>query len=332
MLRFSDVKAAVAHALNYVPTDSRVLDYVNRCCERLIEGMRAKGTTQRYRVCVNNSCLVLPRQIETVEAFAICNAPGTVRGHWWEFHQGGPGVQAYNDCFTNHLIQNDEVASFDNVVGTGKKLAIYNDVAESGSTTVNLQFYNSSGQWVRSLSGSSYIDGETLAIGSPAGTYTYTSAECRAGGFVAAIKSRTNGIIRLWEYDVATGDLRALAVWEPDEEVPRYRSLLIPGLTQLAADGSSCEARTLIIRGKARFIPVFNDNDFLQIHSREAIRLGCQAIAKEEKDMMGDAANYWQMAFRVLDAQLAHYNGAGSSQPIQIINAGVPGNTVMNLV
>lgn len=332
MLRFIDVRTACAKVLGFPPNDSRTIDYVNRASERLVEAMKSKGTTQRYRVCVNNSCLVLPRQIETVEAFAICKTPGVVRGAWWEFLSGGPGVQESDDCFSNQLIMGDEVSSFDNVTGTGKKLAIYNDVIESGATTVNLQFWNNSAQWVRSLSGTNYIDGETLTISAVAGTYIYTSAECMPGGFVAAIKSRTNGVIRLYEYTVADGALKPLAVWEPDEEVPRYRSLQIPGMTRLAADGSTCTQQTVIIRGKVRFMPVFNDSDFLQIQSREAIRLGCQAVAKEEKDLLGEAASYWQMAFRVLDAQLAHYNGSGAQQPIQVINAGVPGNTVMNLV
>lgn len=334
MLRFSDVKAICAKVLSYTSTDTRTIDVVNRACERLLEGMKAKGTTFRYRVCADNSCLVLPRQIETVEAFAICDTPGIVRNGWWEFVGAGPGVQTATSCFENQMIMNDEVASFANVSGTGKKLAIYNDVAESGTGYVILQFYNGSAQWVRTLVSGSYIDGERLTIPAAAGTYTYTTNFCMADGFVAAIKSRTNGTIRLFEYNPSTGATVPLAIWEPDEEVPRYRSLLIPGLVNLAAasDGEDCAKVQVVIRGKARFIPVFNDNDFLQIHSREAIRLAVQAIAKEEKDLMGDAANYWAMAFRVLDAQLDHYQGAGARMPIQIQEAGIAGPGVMNLI
>lgn len=331
-LTFSQVKAPVARVLGFTSTDSRLPDYVNRACERLLEAMRAKGTVLRYRVCASQSCLVLPRQIETVEAFAIDSCPGIVRNGWFEFLGSGPGVQSDDSCFTNQLIMGDEVSSFDNVLGTDKKLAIYSDVNEAASGYVIVQFYDENAKWVRTEYSGNWIDGERLTL--PAGgAYTYTTNFCMAGGFAAAIKTNTNGIIRLYEYEPSSGDLRPLAYWEPDELNPRYRSVLIPGLSAVAAnDGGSCAAKTVVIRGKARFLPVANDNDLLQIESVEAIRLGCQAVAKEEKDLFDDAAKFWAMAFRVLDNQLQHFQGAGASQPIQVHEAGVSGPGVYNMV
>lgn len=335
MLRLSDIKGTIANVLNFTSTDARVVDVINRATERLLEGGRGKGTIVRYRVCANNSCITLPRQIETVEAFAVCNVPGTVRGHWWEFVQGGPGMQDDDTCFHNELIHGPEASGFDNVSGTNKKLSIYSDVDEASDGFVILQFYNDSAQWVRTkypAASTTYIDGERLAL--PAGgAYMVTTNLCMANGFVTAIKSRTRGTIRLYEHNVGTGALKPLAYWEPDEEVPRYRTVLIPGLTGLAeTEGGECAKQTVVIQGKARFVPVYNDNDLLQIHSREAIRLGCQAVAKEEKDLMADAANYWAMAFRVLDTQLRHFLGSGATQPIQIINAGITGPNVPNMI
>jgi hypothetical protein len=332
-LTLSMVKTAVGRVLDMNPSDSRVVEYVNRAVERLLESGKWKGVVHRYRVCASESCLVLPRQLETVESFALECAPGVVRNSWFEFLGAGPGIQNEDGCLCNTLIQGDEVASFDQVRGTGKKLVIYNDVAESAGGYVIVRFYDKNAKWVRTQDAGSWIDGQKLAISTTAGQYVYTTDECMDGGFVAAIKTKTNGIIRLYEYTVSNGALKPLAYYEPDEEVPRYRSVLIPGLKTIAADGgSSCAKKTVVIRGKARFIPVASDNDFLQIESVEAIRLACQAVAKEEKDLFDDAAKFWAMAFRVLDNQLAHFQGSGARQPINVHEAGVSGPNVLNLV
>lgn len=333
-LRLSDVKNAswVPRVLHLTNTDARVVEYINRASERLLEGMKLKGAVVRYRVCVSESCLVLPRRIETVEAFAICNQPGTVRGGWWEFLGSGPGIASEDSCFNNTLIQGDEVAAFDQVKGTGKKLAIYNDVAEASGGYVILRFYDSNAKWVRTLDGASWIDGEKLAIPTTAGQYVYTTSECMQDGFVEAIKTSTNGTIRLYEYKVSDGALKPLAYWEHDETIPAYRSILIPGMKNISAGGEECTKHAVTIKGKARFVPVSADNDILQIQSMEAVRLGCQAVAKEEKDMFDDAVKFWAMAFKVLDNQLAHFRGDGAHQPIQVHNRGITGPSVVNLV
>lgn len=343
-LTFGQVKEAVARPLGFTTTDSRLVDYVNRAVERLIEGMKSKGTVVRYRVCASNSCLVLPRQLENVEAFAIDKVPGVVRNNWYEFLGGGPGVQEDDSEFSNQLILGDEAASFDNVTGTGKKLAVYSDVTEAATGYIILQFYDANGQWVRTQSSGQWIDGEKLTLPA-AGNYVYTTNECMADGFVAAIKTATNGTIRLYEYTVSNGNLKALAFYEHDEIIPRYRSILIPGLTTVAAnDGGDCAKKTLVLQGKARFVPVANDNDFLQIESVEAIRLACQAIAKEEKDLLVEADTYWYGrvdpttgrrkggAFGVLDAQLEHWQGHGARQPLVMEDRLVGGPAVLNMV
>lgn len=330
-LTLGQVKTPVARVLNFTTTDSRIVEYVNRASERLVEGLYAKGTIFRYRVCASDGCVVLPRQLETVEAFAICCTPGTVRGNWFEFIGAGPGIQGEDSCSSDLILQ-DEVASFDQVKGTGKKLAIYTTVNEASGGYVILQFWDENGQWVRTQYSGQYIDGERLAIPTTAGTYAYTTNTCMADGFVAAIKSVTNSTIRLYEYNPTDGALKALAYYEHDEEVPRYRSALVPALKTVASEGDDCAKKTLTLQGKARFIPVRNDNDFLQIESVEAVRLACQAVKKEEENSIADADYYWRMAFSVLDRQLRHYQGSGAVQPIQIQDAAIAGPGVCNLV
>lgn len=323
---------------NYCNDDPRLVDLINRACERLLYEMMSVGTFPRYRVCLNESCITWPRQIETILAVAICNKPGTVRNGWYEFLSFGPGMLTQSDncgsCWGgNQLIDQGEAATFDNVVGTGKKIAVYCDVDEDDDAQIIIQYYESNGQWVRTQdSGGAWMDGEAITL-PEAGQYAYTSLEVLPGGPTRVIKPVTNGPVRLWEYDVSTTDLRALAVYEPSEEIPVYRRSLIPNINQIGCceRTEDCGKISVTVVGKSRFIPVTDDNDFLQISHVDAIRLACQAIAKEEADMLDVAATYWLMAQRCLTKQLEHWIGHGAVQPMRVMAGNTFGGGIASL-
>lgn len=324
---------------NYCNDDDRLTDLVNRACERLLYEQKSVGTFQRYRVCLNSACITWPRQLETIEAVAICDRPGTVRNGWYEFYQGGIGmVSGSSTCSgaTNagrQLIDSGESCQFDDLVGTGKKLAISCDVDEADDAVILIQYYDSNGQWVRTQnSDGEWIDGEEITL--PAtGSYAFSSLEVRAPGAIRVIKPETNGVIRLWEHDVATTDKRALALYEPSETIPIYRRSVIPNLPNMACctKTDTCDKISVIVMGKIRFIPVKNDNDFLCIGHKEAIRLACQAIHKEESNMMDVAATYWLMAQRCLTKQLEHWLGHGAVQPMRVANVSTFGGAIPQL-
>jgi hypothetical protein len=233
-LRFIDVKADVGKVLNFCADDSRIADYVNKACERLLYELKSKGTLVRYRVCTPSGCLTWPRSIETIEAFAICKRPGTVRNSFYEFLGSGPGILGENSCAGNQLVDQGEVCSFDNVRGTGKKIAVYCDATETAldNPSIIIQYYDSNGQWVR-VNG---IDGEKINF-LAAGQYALTGSEVMPDGLVKVIKPKTNGVVRLYEYDTVALTYRPLAYYEPSEEVPVYRSSLIPNLSRIRCCG-----------------------------------------------------------------------------------------------
>jgi len=317
---------------NYCNDDARLTDLINRACERLLYEMKSVGTFSRYRVCVNNACITWPRQIETIEAYAVCGRPGTVRNGWYEFLENGPGVQSATSCNGNQLIDAGESVSFENIIGTGKKIAVSVDVTEDAAATILLQYYDSSGQWVRTQPGGTWIDGEEITL--PAtGAFAYTSLEVMPNGLTRVIKPVTNGIVRLWEYDVATTNLRALAVYEPSETIPVYRRSTIPNLPQIpcCTRTEECDKISVEVIGKIRFIPVAVDNDFLCISHQDAVRLACQAIHKEESDMVDDAAKYWMLANRCMMKQLEHWLGHGAVQPMRMVGANTWGGHIRSL-
>lgn len=305
-LRFRDIKAACAIAVNQCADDARTMDYVNRAQERLLYEGKFKGTTQTYRFCVpSDNCIIWPREIEAIEAVAVCSSPVTIRSEWYEFLEGGVGQISPECNLCSTMIDRGEVPSFDNVIGTDKKLAVYCDRTEGPGKYINLQFYTEAGQWATSVFDGVVVDGEQIAIPSTAGAYNYTTKTVKAGGLVRVSKDVTLGIVRLYEYNTTNGALRPLAYYQPDEEVPLYRRSLLPTLN------SGCDQTQVTVVAKLRFIPARTDESFLMISHREALRLACKAVYLEECDKWDDALINWQAAERCLQKQLEHYKGSG---------------------
>jgi hypothetical protein len=308
-LTFGKVKSLVANVLNLCSTDDRVLDYVNRACERLLYDRKAVQTVARYRVCLNKACITWPRQLETIEAYSVCDWPGTVRNWWYEFLDSGPGGLDSDSCAGMQLIDRGDAVAFDDVIGSSSTLAISVDVAETTTEDFIVQFWDVNGNWIRTQDAGVWIDGEILALPVP-GNYSTTTNQCAPFGLVRVIKPVTNGVVRLWEYDGAS--YRPLAYYEPDETIPVYRRSLIPGLN------SDTTYRAVTVMGKLRHIPATGDNSFLVIGHSDAIRLACQAIAKEEKNLPDEAVKYWQLAFDCLEKQARHWHGDGATVPIRV--------------
>lgn len=338
-LTFGSIRSTITKVLNLCETDTdRILSYVNRACERLMNEGNWLGTIARYRVCVSSGCITWPRSIETILAFALCKTPLPIMSPWFEFLGNGTWLRD-QDCASGWgcgtmLIPRDETASFDNVIGTNKKLSVYCDVTEDATAQIILQFYNDSAQWVRTQNAGEWIDGEAVTLG-PAGVYVATTNLCMANGYVRCIKPVTNGIVRLYEEDATTGDRRPLAYYEPDETIPVYTRSQVPGLT--ISDSDDCQQRSVTVMAKKRFIPVAKDNDFLPISHTEAIRMAVQSIWKSENNLQAEASMYMnggidpvtrgriEGAVPLLQRQLQNYRGAGQINPIKMQNAHVFG-------
>lgn len=326
-LKLSEVGPVAANVLSLCwPKDRiRVCSYINRAVERLLAEGKWKGTVADFRICVTNGCLVWPRQIETIEAYAICKTPGTLRSGWFQYIPSGPGILSGNTCAGSGLIDREDVCSFDNVIGTGKQLAVYCDLQEDAGTTITLQYNDAGGNFARKKYGSEWIDGERIAL-PPAGTYAYSSNAVAPGGLVRVYKSETKGIVRLYEYDPVKTLLRPLGYYAPDEKVPVYRSSEIPGFVNTASS-TTCTGVQVDVRAKIRFVPVVTDDDFLVISHIEAVRLACQGVLKEENSKLVEGMAFFNLAIRLLDAQLRSWRGSGTVNPVVFRDMAMPGTT-----
>lgn len=317
-LRLSDVKADIARVLGVCESDSRVVSYLNEAQRRLMPKGKWVGTVVRYRICVHSSCLSWPRQVETIEAFSVCDWPGTIRNHFYEFLGNGPGQLTEDDMNGRTLVDRGMAATFDDPIATAaNKIRVHASVSESSSSRILIQGYDDSAQWVRTLDSGSWVDGEYVTIST---TYQYTTT--RWSNITGIQKPITNGPVWLYEYSTTSSTaVKALAYYEPDEQNPWYRRSLIPNLSNTGCcDCSSdddCTNTTVTVLAKLRHIPVRTDNDWLVLQSLPALKDMAKSVDFREKNLLAEAMAYEASAVAELQADLSSHQGSGTVVPIR---------------
>tara|TARA_R100001015_G_C4633486_1_gene198508 strand:- start:1788 stop:2801 length:1014 start_codon:yes stop_codon:yes gene_type:complete len=314
-LLLKDVKSDCAKVLSMSSTDSRVVDYINEAQERLLYKGKWPGTYIRYEVTQSNGAITWPRQLETIESVAVAGASGKVRDGWYEFLESGPGLRDKDSEDSLTLIDRGTAPAFSDIVTSDeveKKLRVRIKSADNVSTkSIILQGYDENGEWIRTTSDGAVIDGEKVTFGGATdgdsdGWFDVDTTN-KFQALSAVIKDKTDYSVKILEIE-ATGTVteRLIAQYEPSETHPEYRRSLIPGLS----DTNTTVAVTVI--GKARFIPASEDNDWLYIDVRSAIKEMVISISMAEKNMLQEAIAFEQRAIGILEDYLMHYLGEGA--------------------
>lgn len=302
-------------------TDSRVVSYLNEATKRLLEKGKWVGTYARYRICVNQGCITWPRQIETIEAISIGGFGAPIRNGWFEFYPTGPGTISANcacsgttTCSSGYpgLADRMNACTFDDIIGTTKKVRVTSDLVEDATAQILLQGYDGNGQWIQTEVAGVWTNGEYVDIATVAHDSTKIFST-----ITGVQKPVTNGPVRLWEYDPATGDLKALAMYESDETRPEYRRSLVTGLC--TTTGTSCDKTTVEVMAKLRFIPVSGDLDWVMIGNLPALKLEVLAVRKEEQNLLDEALAYEAKAVQLMRDELRHWMGDGAIIPVKIV-------------
>lgn len=335
-LVFNSVKDVIARAVGMCPIDSRVRDLCNEAQERLLNRKDMPvGSLVPYRFCSRKSCLVLPRQVSTVEAYSVCGFPGVVFPLWYSTHNNGPGSVCPQDTSFNRAIDQGTVVSFENVNGnadgTDNYIRVYAQSAADVGKTIVLKFYRADTRAKQYSGYGGFVqEGEQITLVAPP-AYAITSTTVMRNGLYGVIKAITDYPINLYEYD-GTSNLRMLAWYEPSEEVPVYRKMFLPGLGQIGDCGNGCGTEpcddssedetcvrvTIDTLVKLQHVPVIQDNDPLVIGNSAALKLMSMAIQREEQERLVESAAFEAKANAELDGERAAYLGTSTVMPIQV--------------
>lgn len=314
-------KQRIAKHLSLCPTDSRVTEYINEAQRRLIESGKWKGTYGRFTLCATDGCIVWPRQIETIESFAIDKTPGIIRNSWFEFLESGVGLQTDSCGVSNQLLDRGEVPTYRSMSGEGKPVRVYAFLEADAGKTITIMGYDSNGNWVRTLKEGSgptavYRDGEVVTL-----TNGFVDTTTSFKSIVGVIKDTTEGNVMLYELVDATPTLIDLASYEPTETIPSYRKSLVPGL----ADCGTCSEGnvgtvSVTVIAKLRFLEAVSDDDVLLISDLYAIKNMAIAIKMEENRDFATAAEFRALAINSLRNQLSNYTGDGAVPVLKLTN------------
>lgn len=336
---FENLKnSRIPAVLNISPEDPRLMLICNEAQQRLVQtNEHFWGLFARYRFCVTNSCLVWPREIAAIEAVSICNRALPVRNQWFEFMESGPGLQGegsdgqhrMDGCIPNSY-DRGTACTFSDIIGTGKKIKVYADIAEDPNAVILLQGYDQNGNWITTQVNGEWIDGEYVGISTtPQTSYNIFSS------LVAVQKPITNGPVRLYEYNTSDATQRAIAYYETDETNPSYRKSYVGGLRRNSCGSVSdgeCELKTVTVMAKLEFIPVRRDTDWLLIGNLPALKDCMQAILKWEMDLPQEAQYYFNKSVATLRQELSHYRGQSVVQPVRMQPRNVGGPAVPNMI
>lgn len=332
-LTLGQARSTIARVANVCTDSDQVVTLINEAQERLLNrGSYPVGSLVRYRFCAGTSdCIVWPRQVRTIESWAVCQSPAPVQSMWYEFtgYPVGPGLQDSDSSPGTRLIDRGTVVSFDNVISSSTSLRRIAVVATSSADvgkTVTLRYVDSNGNKKYSDIGGVVQEGEELTLVSPGGVFpsgtAITSSYVSTGGLYQVVKETTEYPVLLYECST-TAFTRQIAKYEPSETNPIYRQSFVPGFTDMqacqGAEDSDCTFNKQITAlVKLQHVPVVVDNDTLVIGNLAALKLMVMAILREEENR-GDESIMWEKKAEMeIEGELSSYLGSGEQDTLKV--------------
>lgn len=270
--------------LGVSPTSDQFTSFINEGIERLIQRGSWEGTYQRVNLCVTDGCLTFPRQIAAISDVNLCNYPVRAVNQWYEFLQDGDGTMFANGCNSGcpgqKFIDRGNYPTLADISGANKKIRIYPRSDTDVGKRVLILGYDENNNWIRSIDGSTWIDGFYLTIAAP-----FVDSDFDIKSITGVIKEETNETVLLYELSTS-GVERLLGSYEPSETVASYRRYFISsfGSHGTGCGCSSCTSKSITGIAKLAYIPVSHANDFLYISHRPAIKEICMSIRFGEMD------------------------------------------------
>jgi hypothetical protein len=295
-------------ALNVVSTDPRATGYINAGTEILLNKGHWFGTCIRYSVNVTNQLFTLPPQFAVAEKLAVCQWPVNIRNFFYEYQDAGWGLE--NDpsvtnpqTFSSQAKLRGNYPTFKDIV-PGNKIRFQCDVTADVGTPVLVLGLDANGNWVRTMQGGVWADGEAISLSQTPGTTSVTTWSQITGIQMPVTKGQT----WLYQWDGTTATL--LSNYQYWETNPFYQRYLLPTIANTPTQ--------IDLIGKVSWYPVVNPTDWLIIGYIEALKLACVGVKRYEENFIAEGDGFFQRAVAMLQEELDHYTGSGGVPSISV--------------
>lgn len=307
--------------LGFLPTDPRVVGYVNRAVQRLMVKGRWWGIFKRTIICAADGCIVWPREFANIETFQICSTNVPIRNLWFEFQDNvipptltdGPGF---------------DWKSLDRgVVPVGvqppvpSQVRFYATNVSDAGVRILVQGLDQNGVIIRNLDPvtGSMVNGEYLTLVAPPLPVTSVS---RFSQITAVQKGLTADRVLFVAVDPVTFAETTMATYQYDDIYPQFRrtfltafprtQLTCPQITDDCPTPSTCTgANVYSVKAivKLNFLPARVPTDWLLLENLPAISLMAQAVFKEDRGFDAAALTLEGKAVRELRNELKAMTG-----------------------
>jgi hypothetical protein len=316
---WSQIKNYIGRPIGLGGAHPDLLPMYNQACEALWAAGDWVGKFQIYRFkltgdCHGNQYVTMPTQVEVIEMMQACQTAIGIRNQAFEFIENALGnLVTSNAIYGGTWAQSlsgdrSEVCTMLDIKAPSKRVKVYNSLPADNGNVIKLFGYDDNNNWIRTLQGAVYVDGEYLTLSSttPPSTTNFFS-QITGVQFTTTPRS---GTVSITEVDTLNGNAeRLLSTYEYDEEVPVYRRSVITGL-----GNSNCECITALCR--MRYVQVRADTDYVQIGNIEAIQAYLMYIQKRDNGKFQDAETFRAMAIRTLNDELNQYKGVAPKKVV----------------
>lgn len=300
---------------NLCADDPRVVAYINDAQQRLLSRGKWWGTFKRALFCLQDGCIVWPREVASIEAFQICGRNTELKNAWFEFREDVAPPTSNKFCIRDRLLDRGNVPCFAQPT-VAAHLALYVTNAADVGKQVLVQGLDQNGIVIRNTYGGNTVDGEYVTLVASPGFVTTIAQFSQVTGVQ---KPQTVDRVLMFWIDPTTATQTAMATYAWNELNPTYRRSYLtrfpstdscqPILDDCPTAGSCTTGQTVATIVKLAFIPATVDTDWLLIGNLPALTDMVNAILKKERRDYDEAAVLEASALRELRNELRTMTG-----------------------
>lgn len=289
--------------------------YLNEAIQSLVNSAGETGWSFGWKRVVfnvdpDNPYIICPREIARLVNADVRNHPTRINNEWYEFLEGGPGLQTTCQCGIDSC-HCGSLGIFDRGYFPPLEIAANNyvrvyltDTRDVGRRILFSRALDANGVRIYTQDGVNAIDGFYLTLEN-----SFVTSSFEVTGFEAILKDATYGDVILKTVDADTSVETTVARIQPDELTPAYRKYFIKNLPAPCNYDTTTQITAL---AKLEFIPLVRGTDFLLISNIPALRLECESIrySKIEKaEMQNLSILKHKQAIRQLQNEQRHIYG-----------------------
>jgi hypothetical protein len=283
--------------------DTRLFRWITDAIEIVANKDDFDGWIGYVDLCVDGTCVTLPREVQVPLAVNIGGVPTLGRNQLFNFHLNGPG-----DCKepVSYSFQDKGWYATYRDIAIPSRLVAFVDKQDDAGSELRVYGYDKNGGVIRQKVGGSWQDGWLVPT-----LYGYSIPDSEMPEFARITRVRkasTAGMVRLSTLDSSGTSGIVIGIYEPDENEPWYRRIKLG------------RAATWIRLAYRKATPtVLSKYDRIPLRSRMAVILAMKCLKSYREEDLASAHAYELDALR-LESEANDRAESPHGSPVQVVD------------